>query len=54
MILRLNICSVVRLTVLKLARSSAMISSAYGFSLLISTCTFSITLLGWLIRLIIR
>ena len=52
MILRLNIYSVVLLPVLKPACSSAMISSACGFSLLSST--FSITLLGWLIRLIVH
>ena len=49
---RLKICSVVLLPALKPACSSAMIVSACGFNLF--SIIFSITLLGWLMRLIVR
>ena len=48
-ILRLNICAVVLLPALKPACSSAMISSACGWSLF--RMIFNRTILGWLIRL---
>ena len=48
---RLKICSVVLLPALKTACSSAMIFSACGFNLFIMI--FSMTLLGWLMRLIV-
>ena len=50
-ILRLKICSVVLLPALNPACSSAIISSAWGFSLF--KMTFSMTLLEWLMRLIV-
>ena len=50
-ICRLKICSVVLSPALKPACSSVMIS-AYGFNLFIMI--FSMTLLGWLMRLIVR
>ena len=50
-ILRLNICSVVLLPALKPACSSAIISSACGWSLF--RMIFNMTLLGWLIRLMV-
>ena len=49
--LRLRICPVVLLPVLKPVCSSAMIFSAYGFNLF--SMIFS-TLLGWPMRLIVR
>ena len=50
-ILRLKICSVVLLTALTPACSSAIISSAWGLSLF--KIIFSMTLLEWLMRLIV-
>ena len=50
-VLRLNICSVVLLPAMKPACSSAMIFLACGFKLF--DMIFSMTLLGWLMRLII-
>ena len=49
--LRLKICSLVLHPARKPACSSAMISSAWGLSLLSSI--FNMTLLGWLMRLIV-
>ena len=49
---RLKICSVVLLPALKPACSSALIFSACGFNLL--SMIFKMTLLGWLMRLIVR
>ena len=49
---RLKICFVVLLPALKPARSSAIIFSACGFNLF--SMIFSMTLLGWLMRLIVR
>ena len=49
---RLEICSVVLLSALKTACSSAMIFSACGFNLF--SMIFSMTLLGWLMRLHVR
>ena len=49
---RLKICSVVLLPALKPACSSAIIFSACGFNLF--SMIFSMTLLGWLMRLIVR
>ena len=51
-ICRLKICSVVLLSASKPACSSAMICSACGFSLF--SMLFSMTLLGWLMRLKVR
>ena len=51
-ICRLKICSVVLLLALKPACSSVMIFSACGFNLF--SRAFSMTLLGWLMRLIVR
>ena len=48
----LRICSVVLLPALKPAYSSAMIFSACGFNQF--NMIFSMTLLGWLMRLIVR
>ena len=48
----LKICSVVLLPARKPACSSAMMFSASGFSLF--RITVNITLLGWLIRLMVR
>ena len=50
-ILQLKICSMVVLPALKPACTSAIIFSACGFSLFIMI--FSMTLLGWLMKLII-
>ena len=50
-IFRLKICSVELLPALKPACSSAMIFSTFGFNLF--SMIFSLTLLGWLMRLII-
>ena len=47
-----KICSVVHPPVLKPACSSATIFSAYGFNLV--NVIFSMTLLEWLMRLIVR
>ena len=49
---RMEICSVVHPPVLKPACSSATIFSAYGFNLV--NVIFSMTLLEWLMRLIVR
>ena len=49
---RLKICSVVLIRTLKPTCSSAMIFSASGFNLF--SKIFSMTLLGWLMRLIVR
>ena len=51
-VFRLKTCSVVLLPALKPACSSGMISSACGFSLFSEI--FSMTLLGWLMKLIVR
>ena len=51
-ILRLKICSVVLLPAVETTCSSAMIFSACGFNLF--SMIFSMTLLGWLMRLISR
>ena len=51
-ILRLKICSVVLLPALKPACSSVIMFSACGFNLI--SMIFSMTLLVWLIRLIVR
>ena len=50
-ILRLNICSVALLPAMNTACSSAIISSAWGLSLF--KMTLSMTLLGWLMRLMV-
>ena len=50
-ILRLNICSLVLIPALKPACSSAMCSSACGWSLF--RMIYNMTLLGWLIRLMV-
>ena len=49
---RFKICSVVLLPALKPAYSSVMIFSACGFNLF--SMIFSMTFLGWLMRLIVR
>ena len=51
-IFRLKICSVVLLPALKPACSSAMIFSTCGLSLF--SLIFSMTLFGWLVKLIVR
>ena len=51
-ILKLKICSVVLLLALKPVCSSAMIFPGCSFSLF--SMIFSMTLLGWLMRLIVR